>query len=128
MPKSLFAVDLSLNFAAHPNTGDVGVLIDADAVKKAIRNLVLLRRGEKPFHPEIHSGIADLLFENSTPITMATVRSEIRDLIGKYEPRARNVDVQVSRITTGDIVITVEFIVQNQKVSIATPIQVHRTR
>jgi len=126
--KSLFAIDLSLNFRPHPVTGDVGVFADQDAVKKAIRNLILMKRGEKPFHPEISSGITDLLFENSTPIVIATIKKDIEAFITRYEPRARSIQVDVARITTGDIFVTINFVVQNQRVSLATPIHIERTR
>ena len=126
--KSLFAVDLSLFFQPHPNTGDVSVLIDQEAVKRAIRNLILLKRSEKPFHPEISSGINDLLFEHSTPIVIATIKKDIESFIIRYEPRARDIKVDVARITTGDIFVTISFVVQNQRVSLSTPVRVERTR
>ena len=34
-----------------------------------MRNLIFTNFGEKPFHPEIGSGVRDMLFENMTPIT-----------------------------------------------------------
>jgi len=126
--KSLFAVDLSLNFNPLPGSGDIGVLIDQEAVKRAVRNLILLKRGEKPFHPEIASGVIDLLFENPLPIVVATLKKDIEQFLTKYEPRARNIDVNVARITTGDLFVTINFAVQNQQVTISTPVQVQRTR
>jgi phage baseplate assembly protein W len=128
MNKSLFAVDLSLNFRPHPTTKDAPVVIDQEAVKRAVRNLVLLKRNEKPFHPEISSGVTDLLFENPIPIVITTLKKDVADFISRYEPRARSIDVDVARITTGDIVVTISFVVQNQKVSVSAPIQVQRTR
>lgn len=126
--KSLFAVDLSLNFTPHPNTGDIGVLVDEDAVRRAVRNLILLKRGEKPFHPEIASGVVDLLFENPVPVVIATLKKDIEAFLARYEPRASSIDVSVARITTGDIVVTISFVVQNQRVTVATPVRIERTR
>ena len=48
---------------------DIGKITDIQAVKRSIRNLVLLNQYEKPFHPEISSGIRGMLFELMTPIT-----------------------------------------------------------
>ena len=126
--KSLFAVDVALNFLPHPNTGDIGVLVDADAVRRAVRNLILLKRGEKPFHPEIGSGVVDLLFENPTPVVIATLKKDIETFVARYEPRASSIEVSVARITTGDIAVTISFVVQNQRVTVATPVRIERTR
>ena len=46
--KNIFK-DLDLDFAPHPVTADVPQKTDAEAVKRAIRNLVLMTRYDKPF-------------------------------------------------------------------------------
>ena len=56
--------DLNLNFTKHPIRKDITPLTGAAAVKRSVRNLVQYGHFEKPFHPEIGSGIRDLLFEN----------------------------------------------------------------
>ena len=55
--------DLNLNFGRHPVTKQINVLTDAAAVKRSVRNLVQIGQYEKPFHPEIASGVRDVLFE-----------------------------------------------------------------
>lgn len=80
--------DLDLDFINHPVTQDVSVKVDDEAVKRSIRNLVFMNRYEKPFHPEINSGIRALLFEPLTPLTSIRLRQQIRDTIINFEPRA----------------------------------------
>ena len=41
-------------------------MTDETAVKRSVRNLVQIGQYEKPFHPEIASGVRDVLFENMT--------------------------------------------------------------
>ena len=60
--------DLNLNFGRHPVTKQINLLTDAAAVKRSVRNLVQIGEYEKPFHPEIASGVRDILFENMTPL------------------------------------------------------------
>ena len=36
--------DLDVHFKRHPNTGDVVVRKDADAVKRAVRNIILTKQ------------------------------------------------------------------------------------
>ena len=38
-----------------------------NAVKQAVKNLILTNHYEKPFHPEIGSNLRGMLFENITP-------------------------------------------------------------
>ena len=61
--------DLDLFFQKKNSNSDVNIIEDVQAVKRSIRNLVLLNTYEKPFHPEIAGGVRELLFENMTPIT-----------------------------------------------------------
>ena len=49
--------DLDLFFGRKSSNNDVGTVTDIQAVKRSIRNLVLLNAFEKPFHPEISSGV-----------------------------------------------------------------------
>ena len=86
--------DLNLNFGRHPTTKQINVLTDAAAVKRSVRNLVQIGEYEKPFHPEIASGVRDMLFENMTMFTAQTLQRNITDVITNFEPRARLVGVR----------------------------------
>ena len=61
--------DLDLFFGRKTVSKDINKITDIKAVKRSIRNLVLLNFYEKPFHPEIAGGVRDMLFENMTPLT-----------------------------------------------------------
>ena len=79
--------DLDL-FFTRKDTKDVNILKDIQAVKRSVRNLVLMNHYEKPFHPEIGSGIREMLFENMTPITANILAVKVEEVISNYEPRA----------------------------------------
>tara|TARA_Y100001938_G_C7942604_1_gene355075 strand:- start:98 stop:523 length:426 start_codon:yes stop_codon:yes gene_type:complete len=87
--------DLNLNFTRNPATGDVARLTDIEAVKRAVRNLVLTNQFERPFHPEIGSSIRGLLFENVTPLNAILLEDRIREVIINHEPRALLTGVRV---------------------------------
>lgn len=87
--------DLDLDFLAHPVTRDIVQKTDAEAVKRSVRNLVLMSRFDKPFKPQIDSRISKLLFEPVSPLVALAIRSNLMDMIGRYEPRARVNDIQV---------------------------------
>ena len=88
--------DLNLNFNKNPATKDVAKLKDVEAVKRAVRNLILTNRFERPFHPEIGSDIRSLLFENMTPVVEVLLKDRIKEIIDVYEPRADVTDIIVS--------------------------------
>ena len=85
--------DLDLFFSRKSNK-DVNKVTDIEAVKRSVRNLVLLNSYEIPFHPEIAGDVRALLFENMTPLTSAVIARKIQDVIENFEPRARLTGVQ----------------------------------
>ena len=106
--------DLNLNFGRHPVTKQVQTLTDAAAVKRSVRNLVQIGQYEKPFHPEIASGVRNVLFENMTPFTANMLQRHITDVITNFEPRALLTSVEViPRFDENQYEVTVEFYIQN---------------
>ena len=80
--------DLDLFFTKKSSNKDVNALTNITAIKRSVRNLILTNFYEKPFHPEICSGVRDLLFENATPLTSIAISQSVQDVIENYEPRA----------------------------------------
>ena len=87
--------DLDLFFGRKSNN-DINKVTDIEAVKRSVRNLVLLNSYEKPFHPEIAGDVRGLLFENMTPLTSAVIARKVQDVIENFEPRARLVGVNTT--------------------------------
>ena len=106
--------DLNLNFGKHPVTKQIQTLTDAAAVKRSVRNLVQIGEYEKPFHPEIASGVRDMLFENMTPFTAQTLSTKIKEVIENHEPRALLANINViPNFDNNQYEVTVEFYIQN---------------
>lgn len=85
--------DFDLDFKPHPLTGDLIMKYDAESIKRAIKQLVLLNAYEKPFHPEINGSIKEMLFEPMGRNTAIGIESRVRFLITQYEPRADLIEV-----------------------------------
>tara|TARA_Y100000389_G_scaffold182630_1_gene199402 strand:- start:3968 stop:4393 length:426 start_codon:yes stop_codon:yes gene_type:complete len=81
--------DLDLDFTRNPVTGDVVKLVDVDAVKRSVKNLIQTNHYERPFHPEIGSDVRALLFENMTPLTALNLERKVAEVLVNFEPRAR---------------------------------------
>ena len=97
------------------SNSDVQDITDIKAVKRSIRNLVLLNHYEKPFRPEIASGVRDMLFELMTPITAQIIARKIEDVINNFEPRARLIGVTaIPLLDKNTYEVSIEFYVVNQ--------------
>lgn len=106
--------DLDLFFTRRSRDSDVNVLTNVTAVKRSVRNLILTNFYEKPFHPEIGSGVRDLLFEIVSPLTAIALAQSVEDVINNYEPRALLLGVDViDNIDANAYDITVTFEVIN---------------
>ena len=79
--------DVNVSFAKNPVTKDTAVVKNENAIKQAIKNLVLTRPGEKHFQPEIGSEVYALLFEPLDDFTAETIQDEIINTINGNEDR-----------------------------------------
>ena len=105
--------DLDLFFSRKSNK-DVNKVTDIEAVKRSVRNLILLNSYEKPFHPEIAGDVRGLLFELMTPLTSAVIARKIQDVIENFEPRARLIGVRaLPNLDRNEYEVTIEFFVVN---------------
>ena len=106
--------DLDLFFGRKATSKDISKVTDIQAVKRSIRNLVLTNHYEKPFHPEIGSGVRGILFEPMTPLTTHILTRKIEDVIENFEPRARLISVRaLPNLDRNEYECTVEFYVVN---------------
>ena len=106
--------DLDLFFGKKSSDSDISKVTDVQAVKRSIRNLVLLNHYEKPFHPEIGSGVRDMLFELMTPVTAVILNRKIEDTITNFEPRVKLVSVRsIPDLEQNAYNVSIEFFVVN---------------
>jgi|TARA_B100001094_G_C18028829_1_gene718999 phage baseplate assembly protein W len=105
--------DLDLFFSKKSNN-DINSVTDIEAVKRSVRNLILLNTYEKPFHPEIGGNVRGMLFELMTPMVASVISRKIEDSIINHEPRARLVGVRTNpNFDANGYQVTVYFYVVN---------------
>lgn len=121
--------DLDLNFTMHPVTKDIAIKYDENAIKTAVKNLVLTQNYERPFHSEIGSPIKALLFDLSTPLLKISLKRVISDLIQNHEPRVNLIDVIVRDSSDNNTVyVTIVFTILNTVQPLSVDIALERTR
>lgn len=102
--------DIDFNLEINNATKDVLKVNDMNAIKASVKHLVLTEFYGRPFHPEIGSAVAGLLFENWTPLTEQAIKMTVIAAIENYEPR-----VEITRIiatyndSNNSVECTVEF-------------------
>tara|TARA_Y100001938_G_scaffold134699_1_gene195476 strand:- start:175 stop:606 length:432 start_codon:yes stop_codon:yes gene_type:complete len=113
--------DLDLFFGRKPISKDVNILLDIENIKRAVKNLVLTNIYEKPFHPEIASGVRDMLFENMTPLTSIILAKKVEEVIENFEPRVRLMSVSARPdLDRNEYEMTIEFFINNLPTELVT--------
>ena len=81
--------DFDLSFKRHPATGKLLIKKDDEAVKQAVKNLVMTNKYERPYHPEFGGDVRSKLFENFTSITASQIEISLNSAITNYERRVK---------------------------------------
>lgn len=130
MPTFQTFKDLSVTFKKHPVTDDLVTVKDNAAIMQAISNLLLTSKGERPFQPDLGANIRNLLFEPLDYASSGMLRSEIIEVLKKYEPRIRvdtvrcipqfienGYEVEISYIIVGrdDTPVAIEFFLERTR-------------
>ena len=87
--------DIDLSFMPHPVSGDVRVLKNEDAVKRAVRNLVQTIDGERPFQSNLGTDVTRSLFDFVDYGTASVITQQIFDVLRGFEGRIANTLVRV---------------------------------
>jgi phage baseplate assembly protein W len=109
--------DISLSFDPHPITNDLPVLVNQQAIRRSIRNLVQTIPTERFFNPILGSDVRQSLFEFVDFGTASDIRDQILNTISNFEPRVNDVDVQVDpRPDENEFEITIIFDIIGQEI------------
>jgi len=92
-----FYKDLPLDFIPHPVSGDIRPITNEVAIRRSLMNLILTKKGSKPFYPEYGSTVFSFLFEPSSAFTIHNIKESILNTVERFEPRVtlRNVDIKI---------------------------------
>ena len=87
--------DISLSFNRHPVTNDTGYLLNEDAIKRSVVNLVRTKIGERFFNSLLGSKVESYFFELADSGIVDPLQEEIKTVLSNFEPRVvvRNVNV-----------------------------------
>ena len=103
--------DLDINMTLHPQSGDVTLKSDINAIKRSIKNLIMTNHYERPFKPSLGMELRGMLFELDTTDSIV-LENNIKTVINTYEPRAR-VDDVLATSRGNSLNVSLYFTVQN---------------
>ena len=129
MPTNRTFADIDFNFQAHPATGDLVRVYDLNSIKQSIKTLVLTEFYGRPFHPEIGSSVAGLLFEQDTPLLKFAIEQSIRAVIENHEPRAEVIAVSaVFEDNTNTYYVEVDYFTKGMMIPVTVDLVLERAR
>ena len=106
--------DLDVNMTLHPNSKDLVLKYDINAIKRSVKNLLSTNLYERPFKPSLGVNLRGMLFELITPINAVIIARQIEDVIENFEPRARLVGVRANPdYDRNSYDVSVEFYIVN---------------
>jgi phage baseplate assembly protein W len=106
--------DIDLSFNVNPNSKDVSTLLDASAVKRAIRHTLLLNKYDIPFDSTKYSNVNKILFEPISYITSSVLESAIKFAITQLDSRITIINIKVvDPLNVPNAEFTVSFIKKN---------------
>jgi phage baseplate assembly protein W len=87
--------DIAMSLGVNYSTKDIISLKNEEAIKNAIKNLILTGLGTKLFQPNVGSRVYNLLFEPLDPILVTEIRDEIINTVNNFDSRIIISDVNV---------------------------------
>ena len=122
-------VDIDASFTPNPVTGDLAVRTDDQAIKFAVRSLILTNYYERPFHSNIGSPVNSLMFDNMGPNFKIILRQSIIDTINNFEPRGDVLEVKIDDSPDNNrVYLTIIFKIKNTERPIEVGLTLTRTR
>ena len=121
--------DLSFDFTANPQTGDVATVKDAVSVKRGIKNVLLTAPFERLYQPEFGSGVKTILFEPMTPLAEQRLRDACAAAIEAWEKRASVINIAViSEEEYNRYRVAIKFSINNSLVEEQVDVFLNRER
>ncbi len=87
--------DVAIGFNMSPVTGNISRVTEDQAVKQALRTLILTNKGERLHQKSLGSSLMGMLFDPIDPVTANMISDSIEECIRNFEPRVSTIRVQV---------------------------------
>lgn len=121
--------DIPFFLTRNSFTSDVNTISDLNAIRQAIKNILMTIPGERPFDFNFGGSLYGQIFENYTMELILDVQSKIANNIRIYEKRVELNDIRVlNSPATNSINVVVDFFIPDLNVNDVISIDLVRTR
>lgn len=122
------SADLDLFFKPHPVTGDVTIKKDTDAVRRAVKNLLLTNKYERPFKPNLGGSLNQELFELDTTLDIKLFKKKLEEQVRVLEPRVKDMDILLAEAKNNQMNVSVRYTIKNGERNNLVEFTVNRVR
>ena len=121
--------DFLTNFDVNPVTGFLARTTNEEAVKQALKNLILTSTGERFYDTRKGSKIRNSLFEPLNPSDLEIIKLQAQETIRAYEPRANLLDIRLNdSLDLNSYALTFIFSIINIQNPLELTINIKRVR
>jgi phage baseplate assembly protein W len=107
-------IDLDAAFTYNVRTRDVASKSDDNAIRGALRNLIMSKNYDKPFEPDFGCQLINLLFEQLDDFTLSVAQRVLYNTITKYEPRVDVLSVEIAPSDKDDNEVYISIVYKNK--------------
>ncbi len=118
--------DVDFSFKQNPNTNDIGIKKNNNAVIQSVLNILQTNHGERPFNYNFGANLRSYLFENMTNITAAQMSTSINTALKNSEPRIEVLNTNIQANADSNevrITVTGRVISSNEILDVSTSIE-----
>ena len=111
MPANYKHTDFDIDLNRNSFTDDVSLRHDRHSIRQSIMNIVLTRKGEKPFDRDFGVGMHNFLFDSPTPTDLQRLEMDIFEEVAAREPRAtiKTVKIDDSQLDANDLKVDITY-------------------
>jgi phage baseplate assembly protein W len=112
--KSFLGRGFKFPFSVDPQTGKIAMVEYEEDIREAIEIILKTNIGERVMLPEFGSRAKDFVFSVNRLESIASFEAEILNALEKYEPRIKDVVVEV-RNDDGDksvVIVNIQYVVR----------------
>jgi len=85
-------------------------ITEADALKAAIKNILMTPRGSVPGKPDFGSDVYKAVFSQIDPLLISVLKNYVREALNEFEGRINITDVTIKSVPEyNKVIITVQF-------------------
>ncbi|SHN76051.1 GPW/gp25 family protein [Desulfitobacterium chlororespirans] len=113
--KSFLGRGFKFPFAIDPQTGKIAMVEHEEDIREAIEIILKTNAGERVMRPEFGSTAKDFVFSVNRLESIAAFETEILDALARFEPRIKDIEVEV-RNDDGDksvVMVTIRYVVRS---------------